>query len=193
MQRTRPSRRQLIASLVISVATAACSTSPPTRRFMLAPRPAAAPLSFPRRVAIAGLGIAKYLDQPQIVRHRAGYEVEFAELERWAEGLADMVARTLAEDLAARLTGSQVFVGDGAATPPADASLELYVERFDPDPESAVHLSARWTIRRGSGAVRLGSERIIERAASASTNDLVAAMSDALANLADRLAAMLAA
>jgi len=192
MSRAPLSRRQLIAGVGISALVGACGTSPPPRRFILAPRPAATPLPSTGRIMIAGVGIAKYLDQPQIVRHSSGYELTAADLERWGEGMADMVARVLAEDLAARLSGSQVFVGDGAATVPADASLELYIQNFDADPDGTVILAARWTIRRGAGAVRLGSERVAERPASAATSDLVAAMSDALAKLADRLAPMLA-
>jgi uncharacterized lipoprotein YmbA len=140
---------------------------------------------------IATVGIAKYLDQPQIVRHSSEHELTLADLERWAEGMGDMVARVLAEDLTARLPGAQVFVGDGPATVQADVRVELYVERFDPDPDGTVILAARWTIRRGNGTARLGVERITQRPTSSSTSDLVAAMSDALATLADRLAPQL--
>lgn len=192
MRKDPLSRRHLIAGLAISTMLGACGTSPAPRRFVLALRPAAAPLPYSGRVMIAGVGVAKYLDQPQIVRYSSGYELAVAEFERWGEGIGDMVARVLAEDLAARLSGSQVFVGDGAATVPADASIELYIQRFDADPDGTVILAARWTIRRGDRAVRLGSERVAERPTSAATSDLVAAMSDALAKLADRLAPMLA-
>jgi uncharacterized lipoprotein YmbA len=193
MRQASLSRRLLIAGLAFAALTSGC-TSPPSRRFLLAPRGAgaAAAPSFAGRVAIAGIGIAKYLDQPEIVRHHSGYELAVAEFEIWAEGVADMVGRVLAEDLAARLPGGTVFVGDGAATVPADTSLELYIDRFDADPDGMVVLNSRWTIRRGSGAPRLGAERITARPASPGTPDLVAAMSDALAALADRLAAQLA-
>ena len=186
-----PSRRYLIAGLAATF-VGGCGTSPPTRRFLLEPRPAAASLPFAQRIAIARVGIAKYLDQPQIVRRGGGYELVFAELERWGEDMADMVARVLAEDLAQRLPNSEVFVGNGAATVSADASLELFIRRFDADSDGTVVLAARWTIRRGSAAARLGSESIAERTASPTTSNLVAAMSNALAKLADRLATMLA-
>ena len=191
MRNASLSRRRLIAGLALTALMSGC-TSPPSRRFLLAPRGAATTSSFAGRVTIAGVGIAKYLDQPEIVRHHSGYELAVAEFEVWGEGMADMVGRVLAEDLTARLQGGAVFVGDGAATVPADASLELYIDRFDADPDGTVVLNARWTIRRGGGAPRLGSERITARPASPSTPDLVAAMSDALAALADRLAAQLA-
>jgi uncharacterized protein len=146
-------------------------------------------LPFNGRITIVAVGVAKYLDQPQIVRRSSGVELALAEFELWGEGMADMVARVLAEDLAARFAGGEVFAGDGTATVPADASVELYVDRFDPDPDGTLMLNARWTIRRSSSAARLGSERIAQRPTSATTADLVAAMS--LAKLADHLAQML--
>jgi uncharacterized protein len=190
MSNTSPSRRQFVF-VGIAALLGACGTSPPSRRFLLAPRPAATVLPFNGRIMIAAVGVAKYLDQPQIVRHSSGVELALAEFELWGEGMTDMVARVLAEDLAVGLAGGEVFVGDGAATVPADASVELYVDRFDPDPDGTLVLNARWTIRRRSGAARLGSERIAQPLASATTADLVAAMSDALAKLADHLAQML--
>ena len=182
-----------MAGLGIAALLGGCGTSPPSRRFLIAPRPSTDPPPFAGRIMIASVGVAKYLDQPQIVRHRSGYELSLAEFELWGEGMADMVGRVLADDLAARLSGSEVFVGDGAATVPADASVELYIERFDTDPDGSVVLSARWTIRRGGEPARLGLERVTTRPASPSTADLVAGMSDALATLADHLARMLAA
>src|SRR5262249_53713102 len=101
MSKTRLSRRHLIAALALATPISACSTSPPPRRFVLAPRPANKPLPATGRVMIANVGVAKYLDQPQIVRHSSEYELTLADLERWGEGLADTVARVLAEDLAA--------------------------------------------------------------------------------------------
>jgi uncharacterized lipoprotein YmbA len=191
MSKIRLSRRQLLAGLASFAFVSACGTSPPPRRFVMAPRPGATTLPARVRIMIANVGVAKYLDQPQIVRHSSEYEVTLADLERWGEGMGDMVARILAEDLAARLTEAQVFVGDGPATVQADVSLELYVERFDPDPDGTVILATRWTIRRGNGTPGLGSARVSQRPTSSSTGDLIAAMSDALATLADRLAPLL--
>jgi uncharacterized protein len=190
MSKVSPSRRQLVVIALASL-LGACGTSPASRRFLLVPRSSATALPFNGRIVIAAAGIAKYLDQPQIVRRSSSVELTLAEFELWGEGLADMVARVLAEDLAERLAGGEVFAGDGAATVPADAGVELYVERFDPDPDGTVILNVRWTIRRRGSAPRLGAERIAQRPASPATTDLVGAMSDALAKLADRLAPLL--
>jgi uncharacterized lipoprotein YmbA len=187
------SRRHLLAGLAVPALIGGCGTSPPARQFLLAPRSADKPVRGVGRIMIAGVGIAKYLDRPQIVRHGSEYELALADLERWGEGMQDMLARVLAENLAARLLGSQIFVGDGAATVAADANVELYVERFDPNPDGTLVLKARWTIRRGSGPARLGSDLITRQPASGATGDLVASMSDAFALLADRLAPSLAA
>ena len=187
------SRRHFLAGLAVFALLSACGTSPPTRHFLLAARPTENPVPARGRIKVASVSVAKYLDQPQIVRHKSEYELIVADLERWGEGMQDMIGRILAEDLAARLSGSQVFVGDGVATAPADASVELYVERFDADPDGTVMLNVRWIVRRETGAAQVGSDRIAQRSASPAVGDLVAAMSDALAKLADRLAPLLTA
>ena len=126
MRKASPSRRLLIAGLAFTAVMSGC-TSPPSRRFLLAPRGAATAPSYTGRVAIAGVGVAKYLDQPEIVRHGSGYELAVAEFEVWGEGMADMVGRVLAEDLTARLPGGTVFVGDG--DPPGEGRRRGHAAR----------------------------------------------------------------
>ena len=184
-------RRQVVAGLVLA-ALAGCSESPPATLYTLVPRPG---LRIDRPVgpvALRAVEIAKYLDRPQIVRHRTAVELAAADLDRWGEGLDTMVTRVLVENLSLRLPASQVTVASSVVTPQAETLVAIDIARFDPDPDGTVVLEARWTIRRGSSAGPVRLERIAAAAASSKSADLVATMSDCLAQLSDRIAEAIA-
>jgi uncharacterized lipoprotein YmbA len=136
--------------------------------------------------------VPKYLDRPEIVRHDDIYELKYSEYERWAEGMRDMTTRVLVEDLAMRLPASQVFSGLGPLTLRPAAVVEVEISRFDADPDGAVILTGRWRVQRDAKGSPLRSERIRVPAVAGDTARLVAAMSDALAQLGDNIAAELA-
>jgi hypothetical protein len=178
---------------VALAALAACSGSPPPALYTLVPRPGT-PIGRPApTVVLRTVEIAKYLDRPEIVRRRTDYELKVADTVRWAEGMADMVARVLAADLAQRLPASAITLAEGAVTAPAATTLALDVARFDPDPDGTVVLVARWAVGRGERAGAVQLTRIEVKPTSPATADLVAAMSDALAQLSDTMAQALAA
>ncbi|MFE0758329.1 membrane integrity-associated transporter subunit PqiC [Inquilinus sp. NPDC058860] len=182
------SRRTALA--VLLAGTAACSSTPP-RVYTLTTAPGAQGPGGGRPVtaSVAAVDIPKYLDRPQIVRRSGAVELGVEEFERWGEPLADMVQRVLADDLAARLpagsvvTTSRTLSGDEALT------VELALSRFDPDPDSTVVLEAQWRVRRKAGGrARTETARITRRPTDDSTAAQVRAMSDALGELADRIA-----
>lgn len=137
---------------------------------------------------VKSVELAKYLDRPQIVRYADAYELKMDEFERWGEGMRDMVTRVLVENLSMRLPGSQVYAGSGALTLRPDLSVEVEIGRFDADPDNAVILAAQWAVQRENKRSRVKSDRIRIQATSADTAQLVAAMSDALGELADHVA-----
>jgi uncharacterized protein len=184
-------RRQVVAGLVLA-ALAGCSESPPARLYTLVPRPGLRIERPVRPVALRPVEIAKYLDRPQIVRHRSAVELAAPDLDRWGEGLDTMVTRVLVENLSLRLTASQVTVANSVVTPQAETLVAIDIARFDPDPDGTVVLEARWTIRRGASAGPVRLERVAAATASSKSADLVATMSDCLAQLSDRLAEAIA-
>jgi uncharacterized protein len=110
--------------------------------------------------------------------------------EWWGEPLDAMMARVLVQELNQRLPGSTVFADSGAISTPTDATVEINLQRFDLDREGDVLLAAQIAVegkRTVSRAVAL-----TQRPEDATTAALVAAMSAAVAQLADTIAEMLA-
>ena len=204
-----PSRRLVLGALASLPSLAGCSTSPTPKLYTLAPRPAT-PVS---RSATAGSGstapasraamtvmvrqveVAKYLDRPQIVRYSDAYEMSASEFERWGEGLSDMVTRVLVENLSQRLPASQVYAASGPLNlPSADVTVEVNIYKFDADPGRTVILAAQWVVHSGSGRKAQDHLRAREFRIAPTSSDTaaqVAAMSDALGQLADQIAGSL--
>jgi uncharacterized protein len=146
----------------------------------------------PVTISVATVGIPKYLDRPQIVRRASAVELGVAEFERWGEPLGDMVQRVLAQDLTQRLPRGSVVTTSRTLTGDETSSIELDLSRFDADADGTIVLDVQWRIRRnGRGLSSLQSVHITRRPADATTPATVKAMSDALGDLAARIAARL--
>lgn len=188
------SRRRLMAGLGLLAALEGCTTSPNSRFFTLVPQPTAPSAGrSPATVAVKPVELAKYLDRPQIVRRSDAYELQIADLERWGEEMRDMVTRVLIENLTLRLPASQVVGTSGSLTIRADVTVEVDITRFDADQSGKVLLDARSAVQREGRRPSVWSDRITVQPASPSITDLVAAMSDALGQLSDHIAQVLAA
>jgi uncharacterized lipoprotein YmbA len=183
-------RRQLCVGLALLPILAGCA-SPPTRVYTLVPREPATPARSSATVMVKSVELAKYLDRPQIVRYGDVYELSLAEFERWGESMRDMVMRVLVEDLSLRLPKGQVFADSGQLPVRADTTVDVDISRFDADPNGEVVLAARWSVQRQGQRAQLRSDRITVPSNPADTPALVAAMSDALGQLADRIASAL--
>jgi uncharacterized protein len=194
MIRALTSRRQIIIGCGLLLSLAACGTTPPPRLFTLAPRPATPSRSVNATVAVRRVQMAKYLDRPQIVGYRDPYELQYSEFVVWGENLSDMTTRVLAQNLSERLPQSQVYLGAGSfADATADITLEASIDRFDPDPAGEVILAAQWAAHREGRPDQIRSEQIRVVPSSKDPTGQVAAMSDALGQLADRIVAGLSA
>ena len=140
---------------LVAVTLVACSRTPRPRLYVLAPLEAPAAVAG----ASAGLGIgvgpvtlAPHLDRPQIVTRRGG-EVHLDELDRWAEPLADGVARVLAESLGALLATERTWIYPWRPSVPVDVQASVEVLRFDSESGGDGVLVARWTLFDGAGEV----------------------------------------
>lgn len=185
-----PSRRLVLAGL--GAALAGCGSQSP-KLYTLAARPGVTIDRELPPVTLHQVEIAKYLDRPQIVRHRSDVELDAGEFERWGEDFDDMVTRVLLEDLSLRLPGCALAITGSAVAPEREPQINVAIARFDPDPDGTVVLEARWSIERSRGSAQEVRLERITRPSDGSTPSLAAAMSDCLATLADHIATALAA
>ena len=181
-------------ALLILTLLAGCA-SPPTDLYTLAALPGP-PAHTPRRsIELRRIGLAAYLDRPQIIRSHADYRLRVADSDRWGEPLGGMLGRVLTEDLVQRLPDAAIFLETGAISTRPDLVLEIDVQRFDPDADNSVVLLAQIALRPDSGTTTGATARTVRLTslpASASTQDLAAALSRTLGSLADTVAASVA-
>jgi uncharacterized lipoprotein YmbA len=181
-----------LAALALLLALAGCA-SPNPDFFTLAAIPGQVVSTPVKSLELRRIGLAGYLDRSEIVRGTAQYRLRVAENERWGEPLGHMVERVLTEDLVQRVPQTAVFSESGAISTQPDEVLEVDVQRFDGDAAGAVVLLAQVAVRHEQNRTPASARtiRLTATPASPTTQDLVAAMSAALGQLADAIAAML--
>ena len=186
-QTGRRAMRALAGTLLLVVA--ACA-SPNPDIYTLAAMPGPAVKIHAHSIELRRVGLAGYLDRPEIVRSNAQFRLQISGNERWGEPMGGMIDRVFTEDLVERLPNASVFVESGAISTRPDVVLEVDVQRFDPDAGGNVVLLAQVAIRHeDTNAPAVASEvRLTTTPASKTTPDLVAAMSLALGQLADEVA-----
>ncbi len=181
------SRRALgvgLTSLLVSCA------SPNPKLYTLDVPPGTVRRSGPRIIELRGIGLARYLERSQIVRSSENFRLDVLPNDWWGEPLDAMIGRTLARALTQRLPGSTVYLESGAISAEPDATVQVNVQRLDQGTDGAVHLIAQFAVVRHASDTRGVTFEVPEHGAT--TSDLVAAMSEAIGQLADRIAAALA-
>jgi uncharacterized lipoprotein YmbA len=176
------------ALLLLAALPAACSSPNPVL-YVLAPVPGPIHTGAPRNIALRSISLARYLERSQIVRSSEGYRLDVLSNEWWGEPLDALIDRILVQELTQRLPGSTVFADTSAISTSPDATLEVNIQRFDLDRTGALLLLAQIAVRgqiTGSRGVS-----VTVPAAGTTTTALVAAMSNAIGQLADAIAALL--
>ncbi len=182
----------VLAGLTLA-GVAGCASPNPDLFTLAAVQGAAQPLHA-RTVELRRVGLAAYLDRPEIVRSDAQYRLQVSSIDRWGEPMGSMLERVFIEDLVQRLPNSSVFSESGAISTQPDLVLEVDVQRLDANASGDIVLLAQVAIQhqdseRSAAATQV---RLTVRAASVKTTDLVAAMSTGLGELADEVARKLA-
>jgi uncharacterized lipoprotein YmbA len=182
-------RRLFLAGLLV---LAGCS-SPDPNYYTLRAVPGTVLTGEVKLVELRRSGLAGYLDRPEIVRTQADYRLSIGNGDHWGEPLGALVARTLAEDLNLRLPGTSVFTSQGSISADPDVTVELDLQRFDADASGQVVMLAQVAVTRTPGRDHAAAQtvRLVVTPTGATTTALVAALSTALGQLADRIAAML--
>ncbi len=179
------------ALLVLLLTLAACS-SPNPNLFTLQAQAGAPVPTRKRSVELRRIGLAGYLDRPEIVRGTNQYRLQVNDIDRWGEPLGRMLDRVLTEDLVTRLPNAQVFAESGAISTKPDIILEIDVQRLDADASGVIVLLAQIAVRRDGATAMAQTVRLTVPLADPSAQAHVAGMSVALGQLADTVARLVA-
>ena len=180
-------RRRLVG-LAVPVAAAACSASPNPVLYTIETRPGPTFAAGPKIVVLREISLASYLDRKEIVRSSEDYKLGVMSNDWWGESLGALLARVLVVELSQRLPDSRVYGESGAITADANAT----VQRLDTDKAGVLVLLAQVTVefdRPRRTAAR--NFTMSKPAATPNVAGQVAATSDAMADLADGIAALL--
>jgi uncharacterized lipoprotein YmbA len=179
-------------AILVLVALAGCGTSPPPVLYTLAAQPGAVLPMRKGSVELRRVGLAGYLDRPEIVRGTVDFRLQVTDGDRWGEPLGRMLDRILTEDLVQRLPDAAVFAESGAISTRPDIVLEIDIQRLDADPTGAMVLLAQIAVRPEGKPASAQTIRLTAPIAQPGTQAHAAAMSAVVGQLADRIAALLA-
>jgi len=135
-------------------------------------------------IAIDNVDLPPGFDRKDIVVRKPNNQLDVRGTQQWGATLSQEVLHTLAFDLAARLPAGMVIL-PGAIKPATVRSIDVAFEEIAAGPDAKVVVDARWD--------RMHHERIEVPIASLDSANVASGMSQALATLADRIAAGLAA
>jgi hypothetical protein len=191
--------RWSLAPLALPLLLSACigGGSPPTHFFTLSPVPpagghAAALKGSPLQVRDVQLPPAA--DRQEMMLNGPGTQVKVLGEDRWAAPLTGLVRNTLTTDLRQRLGDSAVL--SPGAPDPAKGGLQVLIlsaQQFSADANGLVTLDTDWSVGRGNPpkAAITRHATIHVNAGSAKPDAVAEAMSHALGQLADQIAAAL--
>ncbi len=141
------------------------------------------------RIQVREVSLPQYLDRSQIVVRVGANRFQVSDSHTWLEQLPAAVARVLAENIGSRLGTPAVYTPSQRVPYEPDYLVEVDIFRLDPLRAGAVELDARWHLFRGTGrVVDSRRQRLRIAVASEGYEGYVAAMSTALARLADDIA-----
>lgn len=185
--------RRSLTSLLLPALAAACSSSPDPVLYTLRVTPGPERPKSPPVVQLRDIGLPRYLDRREIVRSAADYKLGLSANDWWGEPLGAMLSRFIVLGLSQRLPSSSVYSEGGAISADPNAVLAVNIQRLEPDQAGTLELLAQAAVefnRPRRTANR--SFRILKPIPAATVAGQVAATSDAVGELTDGLAALLA-
>ncbi|WP_026440793.1 PqiC family protein [Acidocella facilis] len=179
--------------LLLLLLLSACAGKP-TTYLALAPVPGVArPAHGLKALAVSAIDIPPAIDRLHLTTGAAPGVLHVAGNTQWAGPLGPMAQIVLAQDLAARLTRTDVLMPGDPLPPEGAASLQVTVQDFMPDAKGQVRLRADWTALAPDGQRVLAQGRFSQRFDGGQGRaDEARSMSRALGALADQIAARLA-
>jgi uncharacterized lipoprotein YmbA len=189
--------RTLAGLLLILLVSACATTSRPVDFYTLSPATMAAePESRTAncRDTVIGIGPVlwpRYLDRPQIVTRLSPNRVSFDEFHRWAGPLEEDFERVLIDNLSRQLQTDYVIKYPGKLPYKPRYRVQIHIDQFDGQPGDAVTLKAFWAVvDQPEGKEPALHESLIRQATAGEGYEaMVAAASEAVAELSRRIAA----
>jgi uncharacterized lipoprotein YmbA len=181
------------AWLLGAAALAGCKASPSADLYTLAAVPGPERHSHRLSVELHRVGVAGYLDRPEIVRSTQEFRLHLNDADHWGEPFGGMLDRVMVENLVRRLPDAAVFAESGAISTRPDLVLEIDIQRLDADADGHMVLLAQVALRPDGKTATAATRRITVPYAAGTTQAHVAAMSAALGLLADDIADKIAA
>jgi len=134
------------------------------------------------------------LDRPELVRRVDATRLQIVEDQRWAAPLEDTIRRVLSGDLASRLPAGMVANPYEPSVGEKRQSLSVDIEEFYGDATCGVTLRAAWSLKQPDMQSARGADetQVTSHGSCDGTGALPAMMSQALAQLSDRIAAAVA-
>jgi len=126
-----------------------------------------------------------------MVSRDAGNQLQIAEYDQWGGRLRDNIARTLADDLAARLPHVTVSAAPMPGSMDAEVQLLVDIRQFERLHDGRVHLKLQWHVRHAQQEKMQSHLEHLQSEQSIGAGDydaIAAAMSQLLAQLAENMA-----
>ena len=186
-----------IAVITICLITiGGCGRSPATRFYALTPvGGSAAGAVMPASTLASAIGVRAVdlpaeLDRPQIVTRSGANSVQLAEFDRWSAPLRDIIARLIAENLAAQLPADRVAVYPWMPGDSIEQEVTVEITRFEGRLGGACVLESRWRVAgTGSRPGRVAGRTSATESAGADYASVVAAQSRLVGRLSGDIAA----
>ena len=130
----RSNRRLLLAALALAPLLFACSTTSPTRFYVLSTigdKPTEAPANV--AIGVGPINLPQYLDRPQIVTRLSSNQLAVGDFDQWGGQLEDGFARTLAGNLSVLLQTDRVQIFPWKDDQSLDYAIVVDVINFEQD------------------------------------------------------------
>jgi uncharacterized lipoprotein YmbA len=143
----RPTRRKLLTALALSPVLTACSTTSPTRFYVLSTitdKPEGTPADV--SIGVGPINLPQYLDRPQIVTRLSSNQLVVGEFDQWGGQLDDGFARTLAGNLSVLLQTDRVQLYPWKDEDSLDYGVTVDVINFEQDVDGSSLLDVYWSL-----------------------------------------------
>jgi uncharacterized protein len=189
--------KQLIRLWIVAVALAGCTLLTPVRDrsrfFLLTPMPANAQTNQEQTHAlILGMGPVKlpdYLKRSELATRVDPGQVQFSDIDRWAEPLSNDFPPVLSEDLSTQLGNEEIVNLPSFSFTSINYQIAVNVERFECDYQRNAHLVARWAvINPVNGQILYRGQSDLSEPRGGNVDQDVAALSRTLADFSRQIA-----